>query len=194
MINTKKLSTHTGIKTIASTSLVFGMLALSISMQSCSKKEDAIDEKVTEAGPSVPVITMNYYSASGKDSTDLKGAISVDSASSIVKESNGKPVDLKISGEILQTCSVKGCWMELKMANGKNMRVKFKDYAFFVPKEGQAGLQAVVVGKAKMDTTTIADLKHFAEDAGKSAAEIAKITEPEVNIGFEATVVGIAKN
>ena len=45
---------------------------------------------------------------------------------------HGKEVLLE--GKITEVCQKKGCW--LKMTDGKNeLTVKFKDYAFFVPKD-----------------------------------------------------------
>jgi hypothetical protein len=40
-----------------------------------------------------------------------------------------------------------------------------------------------------MDTTTVEELKHFAEDDGKSKEEIEKITEPKIEMVFEASGV-----
>ena len=44
-------------------------------------------------------------------------------------------------------------------------------------------------GVAYYDTTTVSELRHFAEDAGKSKEEIALITEPEYRLQFTATGV-----
>ena len=40
---------------------------------------------------------------------------------------------------------------------------------------------------------SVADLKHYAEDAGKSEDEIAKITEPKIEYAFEANGVLIKR-
>ena len=40
---------------------------------------------------------------------------------------------------------------------------------------------------------SVADLKHYAEDAGKSPEEIAKITEPSIEFAFEANGVLLKK-
>jgi hypothetical protein len=37
-----------------------------------------------------------------------------------------------------------------------------------------------------MDTTSVDDLKHFAMDEGLSKEEIEKITQPKVELAFEA--------
>ena len=68
------------------------------------------------------------------------------------------------------------------------MRVRFKDYAFFVPKD-LSGKTAVLDGYAYNNITSVAQLRHYAQDAGKSEAEIEKITEPEVNLEYEAQSV-----
>ncbi|MGB0840265.1 MAG: DUF4920 domain-containing protein [Chitinophagales bacterium] len=94
----------------------------------------------------------------------------------------------KVEGEIEAVCKVKGCWMTLKKPDGNTMRVKFKDYGFFVPLDCE-GKTAVIQGNAVVDTTSIADLRHYAEDEGKSAEEIAQITEPEIAVSFEANGV-----
>jgi hypothetical protein len=99
---------------------------------------------------------------------------------------------MKVEGKIVDVCQKKGCWMELELANGESMRVTFKDYGFFVPKDA-GGKTVIMDGYAYNDTTTVAQLRHYAEDGGKSKEEIDKITEPEVAVSFEAHGV-IIKN
>ena len=100
---------------------------------------------------------------------------------------NGK-ITTKIQGEILATCAKKGCWMKLK-TDEDTLMVRFKDYGFFVPKEGVEGRNAIIQGEAYYDTLTVELLQHYAEDAGKSEEEILSITEPEYNFLFEASGV-----
>ena len=94
--------------------------------------------------------------------------------------------NVKIQGKATEVCQAKGCWM--KLGATPEMMVKFKDYAFFMPKN-LAGKNVVCAGKAIRKVTSIEELRHYAEDAGKSAAEIAKITQPEEEIRFEAAGV-----
>jgi hypothetical protein len=82
--------------------------------------------------------------------------------------------------------------MRLEMPENKESFVRFKDYGFFVPKD-IADSQAVVHGKAFVSETSIEELKHYAEDAGKSEEEIAAITAPEVTYGFTADGVYLVK-
>ena len=48
-------------------------------------------------------------------------------------------------------------------------------------------------GKAFVKETSVEELKHYAEDAGKSKEEIAKITEPKLEMSFEASGVLMKK-
>lgn len=119
----------------------------------------------------------------GKFGTSITkdGAVDVSTLPELV---NGKEsVNVKIKGVIKAVCQVKGCWMTTDLGNGKSMRIRFKDYAFFMPKDAD-GRTFYAQGIASTDTTSVAQLRHYAEDAGKSAEEIAKITEPKVEIVF----------
>ena len=97
---------------------------------------------------------------------------------------------IKVKGKVSEVCQKKGCWMTLVSDEpGKpEMRVTFKDYAFFMPKD-LAGKHVVIDGYAYVDVTSVEDLRHYAEDAGKSKAEIAAITKPERELSFEAAGV-----
>ena len=95
-------------------------------------------------------------------------------------------VATKVECEIITSCTKKGCWMTVKMPDGGDMMVRFLDYGFFVPTEGLEGKKAVMKGVASKETVDVATLRHYAEDAGKSKEEIAKITEPETNLMFLA--------
>jgi Domain of unknown function (DUF4920) len=108
------------------------------------------------------------------------------------KMGSEQQLETRVTGTVESVCQVKGCWMKVNMDNGQTMRVTFKDYGFFVPKD-IAGKTVVFEGEAKMKTTSVAELKHYAEDAGKSKDEIAKITEPKHELTFVADGV-IVKN
>jgi hypothetical protein len=101
---------------------------------------------------------------------------------------SGDSVQVKLAANINSTCRKKGCWMRVDLEDGEEMLVRFKDYGFFVPKNAD-GFKTVMEGVAKKTTVTVDELKHYAEDAGKSAEEIAAITEPETKYTFEATGV-----
>ena len=92
---------------------------------------------------------------------------------------------VKIEGEILSSCPMKGCWMRISVEKD-TVLVRFKDYGFFVPKNGIEGKNTIINGSLSVDTLSVAQLQHYAEDAGKSKEEIALITKPEITISFLA--------
>ena len=98
-----------------------------------------------------------------------------------------------ISGEIIDVCPKKGCWMNVKV-DTDTVFVKFKDYGFFVPKSGIEGKQILMSGKIFRDTITVERLRHYAEDAKKSKDEIELITAPEYKINMIANAVAIRDN
>ncbi|MCB0791634.1 MAG: DUF4920 domain-containing protein [Flavobacteriales bacterium] len=92
----------------------------------------------------------------------------------------------KLACEVITSCTKKGCWMDVQLPEGKVMKVRFKDYGFFVPTHGLEGKTAVLEGTAYRETIDVATLQHYAHDAGKSEVEIAQITEPQQSITFTA--------
>jgi hypothetical protein len=98
--------------------------------------------------------------------------------------------DLTIKGKVAKVCQMKGCWMELEKEDGSTIRVTFKDYKLFMPKD-LAGKEVVMHGKAMVREQSVETLRHYAKDAGKSEAEIAAITEPQVALAFEADGVEV---
>lgn len=103
--------------------------------------------------------------------------------------------NVKVTGSIEGVCQAKGCWMNIVSgtnANDEGLFVKFKDYAFFMPLDA-AGSTATMSGKAYKEETSVDELRHYAEDEGQSAEEIAKITEPKVELKFMADGVILEK-
>ena len=76
---------------------------------------------------------------------------------------------------------MKGCWMKISVEKD-TVLVRFKDYGFFVPKTGIEGKRTIINGNISIDTLSVSQLQHYAEDAGKSKEEIALITKPEITI------------
>ena len=92
---------------------------------------------------------------------------------------------VKLMGKASGVCQAKGCWLTLATPDGRQMRVRFKDYAFFVPKD-ITGKTVVIDGWAHREVVPVSDLQHYAKDAGKPAEAIAAITQPEEQLNFEA--------
>jgi hypothetical protein len=111
--------------------------------------------------------------------------------SSLKKEiSDFNKKDVKIEGAILSSCPMKGCWIKIR-SEEDTILVRFKDYGFFVPKNGIDGDRAIVNGKISLETLSVEQLRHYAEDAGKSQEEINKIKDPQVSLTFLADGVYI---
>ncbi len=96
----------------------------------------------------------------------------------------GDTLNSKMTAKINEVCSQKGCWMTLDLDGEHEVMVRFKDYGFFMPLNAEGDV--VVHGKAYVSETSVEELRHFAQDAGKSEEEIAAITEPKRTYSFEA--------
>ncbi len=96
----------------------------------------------------------------------------------------GDTLDLKFSTKVKSVCKMKGCWMILDLP-GEEVRVTFKDYGFFVPKDIE-DREVIVAGKAYLEEISVDDQKHYAEDEGKTEEEIALINEPVLTRSFLA--------
>jgi hypothetical protein len=114
---------------------------------------------------------------------DKKGAVSVKKLAQKMDEAES--LDIKVKGTITEVCQAKGCWMTLDLGNDELMRVKFKDYGFFVPKDA-VGKTAIIKGVAKNEIVGVDELKHLAEDAGRSEKEINAIDKPKEELTFVA--------
>ena len=106
------------------------------------------------------------------------------------KISESDSLKVKVAGKVDAVCQAKGCWMTIASDtdNEAEMMVKFKDYGFFVPKN-ISGRTVVMEGYAYREVTPVDELRHYAEDEGKSAEEIAAITEPKEELKFLASGV-----
>ncbi len=101
---------------------------------------------------------------------------------------NKQEQPLLIEGEVTAVCKTKGCWLNLKSSKGEEIRVVFKDYSFFVPKN-ITGTEVLIKGYGKKEITTVEELKHFAVDNGQSEEEISQITAPLEEYVFTASGV-----
>lgn len=117
------------------------------------------------------------------DSVRNDNVIQLASLQSVMKGETRK--DLKLRGQVKEVCQNKGCWMTMDLGNGETIRVTFKDYKIFVPKD-LGGREVVLDGFAYLDTTSVESQQHYAKDAGKSDADIAAIVSPKVQLAYEA--------
>ena len=161
--------------------ILITMMAISLSVITLSAQKsqacDAKKEKKTSKNSKASA-EGGYGAKITKD-----GAIDVKNLGE--KMQGQKEMTVKIKGDVVMACQVKGCWMTVDLGGGKTMRMRFKDYAFFVPKDSN-GKTFYAEGVASWNETSVAELQHYAEDAGKNKEEIAKITEAKKELVFLA--------
>jgi len=159
-------------------------LFIALGLFACQNSQENESNKEQEA---VKVEESKSYAAYGEE-INSDGIVSYEEFASMLNEND--TVAVKLSGEIDKTCKVKGCWMKVNVEGEENpMHITFKDYGFFVPKEGMENKAAIFEGIAFVDTISVEMLQHYAEDEGLSEEEIAAIIEPEVVVTFEASGV-----
>ncbi len=156
--------------------LLLGCFA--ISLIACTGGQKATITEVANGN------TITYYG----ETFNPNDVMSVDDLFEKMSDKEGME-NVQVEGKVVSVCQVKGCWMRLAATDGEELMVKFKDYGFFMPLDLTG--KVTMTGKAYKQVTPVDELRHYAEDAGKSAAEIAEITEPLEELLFEAT--GVAK-
>jgi HD superfamily phosphodiesterase len=154
---------------------------IAVGFTACDKKEKENDT----SGANKEVEIKQEDSFLG-ESFDVEKEI--DLAKLVSEMDDSDSLDAVVEAKVTEVCQAKGCWMKVELPNGESMRVTFKDYGFFMPKD-LAGKSVKMNGVAKIEETDLETLKHFAEDAGKPKEEIEKITEPRMDYKFVASGV-----
>ncbi len=156
-----------------------------VAKDSAASATTAANAPIKDAFGTIPTPGSNYGAGVSAKAQPMDYATFVKTV-----EAKGS-IETVVAGTVLEVCQKKGCWMTLQALEGaENLSVRFKDYGFFMPKT-LSGSRVLVEGTAKRTEVSVADLRHYAEDAGKTAAEIAAITEPEVEIELTATGVRV---
>jgi hypothetical protein len=126
----------------------------------------------------------------GAKTTTATGA--VDIAQLPAQLAQNDSIQTKVIAKVLDVCPKKGCWMKLQINDSTTAFVKMKDYGFFVPMD-MIGKTIVLDGEAKLKTTSVDELRHYAEDAKKPQAEIDAINQPQKEIRLTATGIVVMK-
>ena len=132
-----------------------------------------------------PIVTDEKGQHFGEMISDV-GVISFSEL--VTKMDQSDEVEAVVSGNVGSVCQAKGCWMNIVDSDGgtsEEMFVKFKDYGFFMPLD-IAGKDVIMRGKAYKEETSVDELRHYAEDEGKSDEEVAAITESIIELKFMA--------
>lgn len=124
---------------------------------------------------------------------DKEGAVTLETMMNNLESKGELPKKAKVRGKVQAVCQKKGCWMKMKRPNGESMRITFKDYGFFVPKD-LTQEEVVMKGRAYQDTVSVKARRHFARDEGKSKEAVQEITEPTTRLAFKAVGVKILQD
>ena len=114
--------------------------------------------------------------------TTAEGAVAANELTNVMAEKT--TADVKVKGTVTEVCKAEGCWIRMQTASG-TMLIKMKDHSFTVPL-ALNGKTIVADGIAELKETSVEMLKHYAQDAGKSKAEIESITAPKKEIVLQA--------
>ena len=157
--------------------------AIAFAAASCSNKDCCKTDAAKPTGDA----------AAANDGKHFGAMITPDGAmefADFVKKMTTDSMPAKVVGKVDAVCQAKGCWMDFVSDDPAmpTMKVKFKDYAFFMPKDC-AGKRVVVDGYAYTQTTSVEELQHLAGDAGKPQSEIDAIKEPKKELRFMASGV-----
>ena len=122
------------------------------------------------------------------------GSVSEEKAAISPDDIKNKLVENQFQGQIkarvVEVCKAEGCWIKVQRADGSSMLVRAKDHAFLMP-ENIVGKTVLIEGSATVKEVSEEMRKHYAEDAGKSKEESAKIKGTEKDIQFAAKGVKV---
>jgi hypothetical protein len=90
-----------------------------------------------------------------------------------------------VEGQVRDVCQRRGCWLVLGHEQAE-VRVRFQDYAFFVPKDA-AGRHAYIEGRVRSERLTEEMARHYAEESARG--DPSRIRGPQVVVSLTATGV-----
>lgn len=169
------------MKSIITLALVF-LIGISTNAQKSSKKFYTSKDK--------EYAKQNPDGSFGKSFTIPNSFESKEQIESGLVNSEFYPVMIK--GTCQSICQTKGCWLNVRTEDGLDLFIKFKGYAFFLPRD-IAGKTVILNGSAYYEIMSVEELKHYAEDAKKTKEEIDAITEPLKRLRYEATGAFVLK-
>ena len=97
--------------------------------------------------------------------------------------------EVMIEGTISEVCENKGCWMVVE-DGGKNVRVEFKDYGFFVPWDSK-GKKVRLQGSLQSKTISVAAAEYMASEMKDPPIAKGKTRKEQKITVFVATGVAI---
>ncbi|AGH94600.1 DUF4920 domain-containing protein [Pseudobdellovibrio exovorus] len=159
---------------------LLSVLVLAVSFNSFANSETATP---TTTAPAAAVSTTEFGAA-----LTLKKSITIDQALANLnnQKENSESKTVLVEAQVDKVCVKKGCWMSLK-SKTSDVRVKFKDYGFFVP-ISLVGKTVLAEGVMLKKELTLGQTKHYVEDEG---GDPSKVTEPRTDYQMIATGVKV---
>jgi hypothetical protein len=138
----------------------------------CAGFLTALSIYAQEPAPAVPGAVY------GSVSTLAKTIVNVND---LEKKIGTKKYEGQVQGKVVEVCQAMGCWAKLQKDDGSTVMIKVVDHEFAMPLD-IVGKTIIAEGEATKKETSVKQLKHYAEDAGKSKEEIEKITESKKEV------------
>ncbi|TBR19165.1 DUF4920 domain-containing protein [bacterium] len=110
-------------------------------------------------------------------------------ADALAKPDDFKGKEILLEGTVKSVCKKKGCWLVLDDGQ-RDLRITFKDYGFFVPKD-IAGKKVRAQGLLSKETQSAKTVKHFLKDEGASKEKIKAVKGPVDTVTFVASGVTV---
>ncbi|MEM1126366.1 MAG: DUF4920 domain-containing protein [Bacteroidota bacterium] len=151
---------------------------LLMACQSAPEQAPAVEAPMAE----VAFDTYGTADVSAAESTPVRTIVGA------LEQYAGQPVT--IEGKIYQVCQMKGCWFTMDGGDGQFVRINVPrdesgNYVYTFDK-GISGRTAYVRGTLEAEEISVDELRHYAQDNGRSEAEIAAITEPRQELRLTA--------
>lgn len=165
--------------------IAISSLAVILALAGCASENKSTETKPetkSDASGTPTIVTSSGVQYGGDMKLKEADTIPVGKLVSDVKSFDGKWV--RVSAVVTEVCQAKGCWMRVADKPGAGtVFVKFT-----CPIDGRlipldaVGKKAVVEGTVKLREITEAQARHYAEESGKSAEEVAKIKGPQTEL------------
>ena len=125
-------------------------------------------------------VPLSLLATAGKFGAPLGDSSKVALADLVKDAASHSGKTVRTEGVVSAVCQEKGCWMVFKSGEA-SVRVTFKDYGFFVPKDS-AGATAVIEGVFSVKTIPEATAKHYAGETPGGKPDAIKGDQKELSL------------
>lgn len=105
--------------------------------------------------------------------------------------------EVLVEGVAREVCQMAGCWLTFADDSGQTVRVNVPrddtgSYLFTFP-DGTSGQTVRVLGTLAVEAESVEDQRHYAEDGGATADEVAAITEIKQTLVLTASGADVVR-